>query len=181
MTEEADISDEALLVRIATGDEAAMRLIYERHHGSVVAFAKTRLNDQALVFDVAHEVMLDVWRKPQNYSGRSSFRTWLYILVRNKTIDAVRRSSRIEYGEEGMDLVDQAPLPDDVLQKAQDADRMRSCVDGLSAPHKSAIHLTFFEGLTIKEAAEVEGVPDGTIKTRIFHAKKLLAACLQGQ
>ncbi|MEM9837874.1 MAG: sigma-70 family RNA polymerase sigma factor [Pseudomonadota bacterium] len=178
MSDSGDLSDAELCSEVAAGDERAMRVLYERHHRSVEAFARNRLRDSALVADIVHDVMIDVWRKPEAFAGRSSFRTWLFTLTRNKVVDALRKTGRIDYGDEGMDLVDDRPLADDIVQAAQDRERMRACIEGLSGAHRSAIQLTFFEGLTVTEAAEVEDVPPGTIKTRIFHAKKLLAACL---
>lgn len=170
--------DEALLQDVAAGRQDAMRILYDRHYQALRAFTATRLQDQALVLDVVHDVMLDVWRRPEAFSGRSSFRTWLFTLARNKAIDQLRKTSRIEYGDDGPDLIDTGPLPEDVLQAAQDRERVRACIAGLSESQKGAIHLTFFEGFTVNEAAEIESVPPGTIKTRIFHAKKLIAACL---
>lgn len=173
-------SDQFLLDLIATGDERAMRQIYERHSSAVAAFAAARLRDRSKAADVLHDVMLSVWRRPEAFSGRSSFRTFLLTMARNKAIDIIRREARIDYGDDGDTLVDHEPTPESLVSAAEDRDRVRACVAALSASHQSAVHLTFFEGLTISEAADVENVPAGTIKTRIYHAKKKLAACLAG-
>ena len=181
MVERGD-SDAALLERVAASDESAMRAVYERYQGVVTTFAATRLGgDRARAADVLHEVMLHVWRQPDSFSGRSSFKTWLLTLARNKAIDRVRKDARMDYGDEGEDLVDDEPTPETALAQFQDAERVRSCVDCLASPQKAAIVLTFFQGLSVAEAAEIEDVPAGTIKTRIFHAKKKLLQCLSGK
>jgi len=173
-------TDLALLERVAAGDESAMRELYERYQGSVLAFATSRLRDPVQAGDVLHDVMLDVWRRPEAFTGRSAFRTWLLTLARNKSIDRMRRSSRLDYGDDGGELLDETPLPDAALEASQDKARVRACIDALPDAQRAAVRLTFFDGLTVREAAEVEDIPAGTIKTRIFHAKKALLACLGG-
>lgn len=172
-------SDDALLERIGASDQSAMRTLYERYQSQVTSFAAARLQgDRARAADVLHEVMLHVWRRPDSFGGRSSFKTWLLTLTRNKAIDRVRKDSRLEYGDEGEELIDGEPTPEVALATLQDERRVRTCVERLSSAHRSAIELTFFQGLSIADAADIEGVPAGTIKTRIFHAKKKLMACL---
>ena len=173
-----DIKDEDLLTRVATGDENAMRGLYERHQAAVFAFAMARLGDRMAAADVLHDVMLDVWRQADRFQGRSAVRTWMLTMTRNKAIDAIRKTGRTDYGDDGETLVDDEPTPEAAVAASQDQERVRTCVSALPDRQKTAVHLTFFEGLSYPEAAEVEEVPVGTIKTRIFHAKKALAACL---
>jgi RNA polymerase sigma-70 factor (ECF subfamily) len=71
-----------------------------------------------------------------------------------------------------------APDPEAVAAAASDAARVRGCIQGLSEAHRSAIHLAFYQELPYGDIAEIEGVPVGTIKTRILHAKRLLMHCL---
>jgi RNA polymerase sigma-70 factor (ECF subfamily) len=76
------------------------------------------------------------------------------------------------------DTADTAPDPEAVALAASDAERVRSCLSKLKPAHLTVIRLAFYEDMTYAEIAEVEGAPEGTIKTRIFHAKKLLMRCL---
>lgn len=155
-----------------------MRGLYERHQAAVFAFAMARLGDRMAAADVLHDVMLDVWRQAGRFEGRSAVRTWILTMTRNKSIDAIRKTARTDYGDDGDTLIDEEPTPEAAVAAAQDQERVRSCVSKLPDRQKTVVHLTFFEGLSYPEAAEVEDVPVGTIKTRIFHAKKALAACL---
>ena len=75
-------------------------------------------------------------------------------------------------------MPDETPSALAVIEATSDAARLRACLEKLTAAQKSVVRLTFFEDLTYPEAAEVEGVPVGTVKTRIHHAKKLLMHCL---
>lgn len=174
------MKDDELLARVAAGDEAAMRGLYERHQAAVFAFAMARLGDRMAAADVLHDVMLDVWRQADRFQGRSAVRTWMLTMTRNKSIDAMRKTARTDYGDDGDSLMDDEPTPEAAVAAAQDQEKVRSCVSKLPDRQKTVVHLTFFEGLSYPEAAKVEDVPVGTIKTRIFHAKKALAACLSG-
>lgn len=174
-----DETDPALLLRVAKGDEGAMRLFYERHHDGAHRFVRSRLNDDGEVAsDAVHEAMLEVWRRAASFDGRSNVRTWLFAIVRNKAIDRLRRERREVSAEPDGNVPDGSPDPETVTANAQDARRVRACMAALRPEHRTAIHLAFYEEMTHAEIAAVEGVPMGTIKSRVHHAKRLLAYCL---
>jgi len=76
------------------------------------------------------------------------------------------------------DIADDAPDPEALAVAAGEASRVRACLDGLSPAHKNVIRLAFYEDLNYDEISAIEDVAVGTIKTRIFHAKKLLMRSL---
>ncbi|MEM8850291.1 MAG: sigma-70 family RNA polymerase sigma factor [Pseudomonadota bacterium] len=176
--DEAD--DRSLLARVAQGDMSAMRLLYERHAEAAHRFVQTRLRDHFEVADVVHNTMLDVWRSAGRFQGQSSARSWILSIARNKAVDHIRKASRTDLSEPDDALPDDSPDAEAVIAAAQEADRVRACIAKLGEAMRTAIHLAFFEDLTYAEIAQVENVPEGTIKTRIFHAKKLLMRCLSG-
>ena len=170
--------DRALLKRIASGDKGAMKRLYERHHAGLVAFVESRLRDSMEAFDVVQDTFLEVWRSAGRHEGRSSVKTWIFSIARNKTIDRFRKAGREVPLEEDFDPPDIAPNAEAVIEAASDADQVRACIEKLSAAHGRAVKLAFYEDLGYAEIAELEQVPEGTIKTRIHHAKKLLMQCL---
>ena len=172
------MTDAELLRRVAAGDQAAMKALYERHSASVFHFVRGRLGDAFEAADVMHEVFLDVWRMADRWEGRSSVKTWIFGIARNKAVDRVRRAVRTEVREPDETVADDSPNPERLAEAASDAARLRACVEALADHQRTAIRLAFFEDLSYPEIAEVEGVPVGTIKTRIHHAKKLLMRCL---
>lgn len=172
------VDDAQLLAAIKLGDERAMRSLYERHSTAIRAFAASWLKDEAQAADVVHDVMLDVWRTPDNYNGKASVRTWMFAITRNKSIDRLRRAGKVDYGDDGLELIDDAATPEEAVHAAQDKERVQRCLAQLPERQRTAIHLAFFELLTYPEIAAIEGVPVGTIKTRVHHAKKALATCL---
>ncbi|NIZ07807.1 RNA polymerase sigma factor [Pseudooceanicola sp. HF7] len=171
-------SDMDLLARAARGDAEAMRGLYERHHDALFAFIRMRCDDPALAGDVVHDAMLDVWRTAGKFAGKSSVRTWIFTIARNKLVDRIRRSSQLSFTDEVPETVDDSPDATQVIAASQDAARLRACLDKLKKVQLAVIRLAFYDELPYEQIAEIESVPVGTVKTRIFHAKKALMHCL---
>lgn len=175
-----DIDDETLLVRVAEGDITAMGQLYRRHAQTVQRFIHTRIRDHSEVADVLHNTMLDAWRNADRFQGRSSVKSWMLAIARNKATDHIRKQGRVQLAEPDETAPDDSPPAEDVIAAAQNARKVRECVAKLGGHMRSAIHLAFFQELSYPEVAQIEGVPEGTIKTRIYHAKKLLMRCISG-
>lgn len=178
LAEDQDLDDQSLLSRTAAGDMDAMKVLYQRHAQAVQRFVQTRIRDHFEVSDIVHNTMLDVWRTAGRFEGRSNARSWILSIARNKMVDFIRKQSRTELAEPDQNAPDESPNAEAVITASQDAAHVRECVDKLPTQQRSAIHLAFFEEMTYGEIAEVNNVPEGTIKTRIYHAKKLLMRCL---
>ncbi|MEM1299515.1 MAG: sigma-70 family RNA polymerase sigma factor [Pseudomonadota bacterium] len=156
-----------------------MRELYLAHADAVRRFVRSRVRDDFEAADIVHDTMLAVWRNASGFQQRASVRTWILSIARNKTLDHIRKQSRVKLAEPDETIPDDDPSAETVIGAAQDAARVRACVDELSEAHRAAVHLAFFEDMTCAEIAEVEQVPAGTIKTRIYHAKKLIMRCLE--
>lgn len=170
--------DACLLMRAAQGETDAMRLIYERHHDALFAFLLSRGCDRETAKDVVHDAMLEVWRSAGRYRGSASVRTWIFTIARNKFVDRIRASARLSFVEDVPELPDESPNAEAVISATQDAARIRSCLGKLKDMQRTVIRLSFYEGLSYDEIAKIEDVPVGTIKSRVFHAKKSLMHCL---
>ncbi len=173
-----DKTDAGLMKRVTAGDKGAMQTVYLDHAADLTRFITARLGDPAEAADLVHETMMDVWRDAHRFEGRGSLRSWIFRIARNKTVDRVRKARRNVLTDEDPDVEDERPGPAALLAAAQNAERLATCIAHLSDRHKAVIHLAFFEDLTYEEIAEIEDCPVGTVKTRIFHAKKLLMYCL---
>ncbi|MEM1431227.1 MAG: RNA polymerase sigma factor [Pseudomonadota bacterium] len=173
-----DWDDKRLLSRIAAGDSPAMRVFYERHQSTLRGFLRTRGAAPDEAADVLHDAMLEVWRQAGRYRGASSVRTWLFTIARNKFVDRVRRGERLSFVEEVPETDEVEPSPEAILAAAQDAARVRACLGGLKAAQRLVVRLAFFDGLSYDEISELEQIPAGTVKSRIFHAKQALLRCL---
>lgn len=173
------MDDTDLLRRVGASDREALKALYERHSDALHRFLRYRLRDPFDAGDVVQDVFLEIWRTAARFEGRSSARTWIFGIARNKAVDRMRRRGReVTAPEPDTGIADDAPDPEAVAVAASDAVRLRGCIAGLSDIHRSAIHLAFYEELPYAEIAAIEGVPVGTVKSRIMHAKRLLLHCL---
>jgi RNA polymerase sigma-70 factor (ECF subfamily) len=172
-------SDEALIARIAAGDKLAMRALFARHHVRVYRFALRLVRDQGLAEDLISEVFLEVWRHAPKFQARSAVSTWLLAIARFKALSAMRKR-----GDERLDdetaatLADTADDPEAAIGKKQQGAILRNCLARLSPDHREIIDLVYYQGMTIGAVAEVVGIPENTVKTRTFHARKHLSVLL---
>ena len=170
-----------LIQRIAGGDKQALAALYRAFERPVYRFILSRLNDPHEAADILHDVFMDVWRVAASFEGRSQVRTWIFGIAYRKVIDVHRKRGRVS-------LTDEVPETDELQASAEadyaateEAAHLRYCMGRLSDEHRSAISLAFYEDMSCAQIAEVAGVPEGTVKSRLFHARKLLQHCLTGR
>jgi RNA polymerase sigma-70 factor, ECF subfamily len=174
--------DEALIERIAGGDRMAMQVLFARHHVRVYRFALRLVRNEATAEDLISEVFLDVWRQAGRFEGRSQVSTWLLAITRFKALSLLRRRP-----EEALDEATEAAIedpeddPDVALQKKDKAAVLRRCLQGLSAEHREIVDLVYYHEKSVQEVAQIVGIPEGTVKTRMFHARKKLAEMMKTQ
>ncbi|MBO6626337.1 MULTISPECIES: RNA polymerase sigma factor [Paracoccaceae] len=179
MTE--DQTQAALLTRMADGDRQALAALYRALEKPVFRFIRSRLNDPFEAGDILHDVFMEVWRSAGRFEGRSKVQTWIFGIAYRKVIDAHRKRGRTDLVGDVPDSADEGPDAETCLAAGQEAEHVRHCLGTLKDDHRAAISMAFYDDMTYGEIAEIAGVPEGTIKTRIFHAKKLLMRCLSGR
>jgi len=180
MTEPVEAQDDAeLLAGIAAGSQSALAGFYRRYQGRVYNFTLQRLGNPADAAEVLNEVMLEVWRNARSFAGRSRVSTWLLGIAHHKSIDLLRKRGRRQADPLDTDIRDERPDPGPAaVAGAQDAQRVRGCLERLPDGQRQVVYLTFYEGLSCAEIARTLEIPEGTVKTRMFHARKALAGCL---
>ena len=173
-------SDEQLLHAMAGEDMDALGEFYRRHESRVYRYLVTRLNDSATAADLLNDVMLDVWRGAARFAGRSKVTTWMLGIAHHKVLNHWRRQGSRVFTEVDETLEDESESAnlEKALSAVQDAERLRECLGKLSDAHREVIHLVFFEELDYAEIATVMGVPEGTVKSRVHHAKNRLQQLL---
>lgn len=175
----SEVSDEVLLGRIATGDKAAMRVLYGRHSTRALRFLIRLVRDESKAEDLMSDVFFDVWRQASRFEGRSSVSTWILSIARFKALSSLRRTTEKPLEPETAEMVeDEADTPEIVAQKASKAVAMRRCLDKLTLDHREVIDLVYYHERSVEEASEILGVPAATVKTRMFYARKKLAELL---
>jgi RNA polymerase sigma-70 factor (ECF subfamily) len=168
-----------LLEQIAAANESAMEEFYRLFETNVYAFALRRLSEPADAADVLNETMLEVWRHAGRFEGRARVKTWLLGIANHKVMDKLRQRGRQPESSEAMDIVDdESEAPDISLAGSEYADFVRRCLDRLQEHQRQVVHLAFYQELSYPEIADILACPEGTIKTRMFHARKLLKRCI---
>lgn len=178
-------STETLLARIGRADQAAMDLLYRREQRSVYAFALQFVSNPSDAEDVVVETFLEVWRHAARFAGNSKATTWILGIARHKALDKVRARSHVLLPAEEWDVIaETVPSNDesapDRLVRGQDAARVRECLERLPAEQRECMQLVFFHDMGLAEVAALQGVPENTVKTRLFHARRKLRAWLEG-
>jgi RNA polymerase sigma-70 factor (ECF subfamily) len=175
-------SDEVLIGRIANGDRLAMQVLFARHHVRVFRFVVRLVRNESTAEDLISEVFLDVWRQAGRFEGRSAVSTWLLAIARFKALSAMRRRPDEELDDEMAEAIeDQSDDPEVVLEKKDKSASIRKCLAGLSADHREIIDLVYYHEKSVEEVAEIVGIPENTVKTRMFYARKKLAELLKAE
>jgi RNA polymerase sigma-70 factor (ECF subfamily) len=164
-----DDSDEALMARVARGDERAFQLLSRRHLPAMLGLARRVLGNAAEAEDVAQEAFMRVWTHAPRWQPLAQFRTWLTRIVINLCLDRKRRVAWVELERAG-EIVDQSP---GVGDKAEDAERERmlaAAIEKLPARQRSAIALT--------QVAEILDTSVSAVETLLVRAKQNLRRAL---
>jgi RNA polymerase sigma-70 factor (ECF subfamily) len=175
-------SDEVLIVRIAGGDRLAMQVLFARHHVRVYRFVLRLVRNEATAEDLISDVFLDVWRQAGKFEGRSAVSTWMLSIARFKALSALRRKPEQELDEETAEQIeDRADNPEVALAKKDKAAVLRRALSKLSAEHREIVDLVYYHEKSVEEVAGIVGIPEATVKTRMFYARKKLSEILKEQ
>ena len=177
MTHRAD-QDAALVERYLAGDAAAFDELMRAHEERVFGICLRMLRDREAALDATQETFITVFRKADRFAGRSAFSTWLYRVAVNTCYDATRKAkrSRAEPLPETNDPVD--PGAGDELASVELRPDLEAALTSLPDEFRSAVVLSDLEGLALQTVADILEVPVGTIKSRVFRGRKLLAEIL---
>jgi RNA polymerase sigma-70 factor (ECF subfamily) len=175
-------SDEVLIARIAGGDRLAMQVLFARHHVRVYRFVLRLVRNEATAEDLISDVFLDVWRQAGKFEGRSAVSTWMLSIARFKALSALRRRPEEELDDEtASSIEDHSDDPEVALAKKDKGAALRECLSALSPEHREIIDLVYYHEKSVEEAAAIVGIPEATVKTRMFYARKKLSELLKEQ
>jgi RNA polymerase sigma-70 factor, ECF subfamily len=175
-------SDEVLIARIAGGDRLAMQVLFARHHVRVYRFVLRLVRNEATAEDLISDVFLDIWRQAGKFEGRSQVSTWMLSIARFKALSVLRKRPEEELDEEKAERIeDQSDDPETTLAKKDKGALLRQCLTALSAEHREIIDLVYYHEKSVEEVAGIVGIPEATVKTRMFYARKKLSELLKEQ
>jgi len=168
-------ADELLIGRIARGDRLAMQVLFARHHVRIYRFVLRLLRDEMAAEDVIGEVFLDVWRQASRFEGRSAVSTWLIAIARFKALSQLRKRRDEALDEQTAEAIEEpSDDPERAVAKQDKGEKLRQCLAALSREHREIIDLVYYHEKSVEEVAEIVGIPQNTVKTRMFYARKKL-------
>jgi RNA polymerase sigma-70 factor, ECF subfamily len=172
--------EEQLVARLRTGELAALGEAYDAHHAQVRAFARRLVGDDAAAEDLLQETFLTLPRVVTRFRGESSLRSFLLGIAVRHANHYVRAASRRRAATDQAAREPRASCstPDDDAQRAQLAQVLLRALDTLPVDQRVAVVLCEVEGFTSAEAGAIVGAPEGTVRTRLMHAKHKLRAVL---
>ncbi|MGA7805356.1 sigma-70 family RNA polymerase sigma factor [Bradyrhizobium sp.] len=173
-------SDDMLLESIASGNRTAMHILYSRHNVRVYRFILRIVRDTTMAEDLVSQVFLDVWRTASQFEGRSQVSTWLLSIGRFKALTSLRQRRFEDIDQEDvLEIADEADTPERSLERATTSQILRACVAKLSPAHREIINLVYYHEKSVEEVGQIIGIPQSTVKTRMFYARKQLAELLR--
>jgi RNA polymerase sigma-70 factor, ECF subfamily len=173
---------EAGLSAIARGDRGAFTQVYRFLHPVMTRYAIGLLaGDRAIAEDVVNEAFVAIWQQASHYAGLGSATGWVRRIVRNKAIDYVRKQRDVSISSEAQEALfsqvpDQGASPEAAVEAVFEANHLRKALVHLSFEQREAIWLCYFEDKSIAQIAQIADCPENTVKTRLFHARKILRA-----
>jgi RNA polymerase sigma-70 factor (ECF subfamily) len=168
-------ADETLIGQIARGDRLAMQVLFARHHVRIYRFVLRVVRDEMAAEDVIGDVFLDVWRQASRFEGRSAVSTWLMAIARFKALSLLRKRRDDALDEETAESIEEtSDDPELAVAKQDKGQKLRACLAGLSQQHREIIDLVYYHEKSVEEVALIVGIPENTVKTRMFYARKKL-------
>ncbi len=157
-----------------------MQALFARHQLRVYRFVLRLVGNPTAAEDLISEVFLDVWRQADRFEGRSTVSTWLLAIARFKALSSMRRRPHEELDDEKAGAIeDSADNPELSVQKKDKGAALRKCLQALSPEHREVIDLVYYHEKSVEEVAAIVGIPEATVKTRMFYARKKLSELLK--
>jgi RNA polymerase sigma-70 factor (ECF subfamily) len=176
-----DSSDAQLIVQIGRYEQAALAEAYRRHGGSVAALAQRLIRRPDMAEEVVQEIFVRLWNNPERFDpDRGSLRAFLLSQTHGRSIDLIR-SEEARKRREDRDHQRTVDAGYDLEHEVMDlavATRVKDALKDLPEGERSAIVMAYFGGYTYREAAEILGEPEGTVKSRIRSGLKKLRGSL---
>jgi RNA polymerase sigma factor (sigma-70 family) len=170
----------ALLDRVRRGDRGAFEAIYHRFHRPLAAYLLRLTGHPEAVDEMVDDTLLVVWNGAARFDGRSRLSTWIFGIAYRKALkhfERQRREAR-RRGEAEGEPIDPDDAPDRRHARRELSRQVVAALDRLPADQRGVVMLTYYQGLSYPEIAEVMDCPLGTVKTRMFHARRKLARLL---
>ena len=166
-------TDEEVLAAIAAGDQAALRLLYQRHAPWLSVRLRRRCADPEAVADALQDTFVAAWRSAGQWRGDGEVGAWLWGIAARRLVSIVRRRRvALHLTEEDLAAaLGSVPSVEDQLLVSGEFGALACALDRLSPQMRAVVQATIVDGLTTREAAGLLGIPENTVKTRLHRAR----------
>jgi RNA polymerase sigma-70 factor (ECF subfamily) len=173
--------DRALIKQIAGGDAKALERLFTRNQTRVFRYLVRIVRNEAIAEELLNEVFFGAWNSAARYEGRSEPSTWLLSIAHNKAVSALRKKREVSgYDEETAGQIeDDDDTPEVTAQKNDKGAQIKKAMQALSAEHREILDLVYYQEQSVSEVAEILAIPEPTVKTRMFYARKKLGEILK--
>jgi RNA polymerase sigma-70 factor (ECF subfamily) len=164
--------------RDGRSDDALIRAVYQEHGQAVLAYATKLTGDRAAAEDVLQETLVRAWRHSEVLvNGQGSVRAWLLTVAGRIVVDRAR--ARAARPREVTESPAESPTERDHADQVIDSMEVFEALQKLSEEHREVIVQIYFRGASLREASTALGVPEGTVKSRSYHALRALHKSLR--
>ena len=180
--------DVQLIIAYQKGDVRALDELIYKYTGSVYGFVRKLIRVSTEAEDITQETFIKMWKKLAQYDARYNFKTWLFTIARNSTIDYLRKQKSVVFSDlsdgESLNfedtLFDTSPLPDDLFDDKRQREKLSIAIDKLSIQHKTVVLLKHEQDFTFEEIAKILHIPMNTAKGQYYRAIQALKKDIDG-
>ena len=167
-------TDAELVAAVADGDRGALRELHDRHAPWVQSRLRRRCADADVVAEAVQDTFVAVWKKPKGYRGTGEVSAWLWGIAVRRLISRIRRKAAPApvAAETIASVAPAVGSAEDQLLLAVESGSVGNALRTLSPEMRQALQVTVIDGLTTREAAQLLGIPEGTVKSRVRLAKQ---------
>jgi RNA polymerase sigma-70 factor (ECF subfamily) len=169
-----------LLEKIGRGDRTAFEALYRIYHPRLTRFLMRLVRRPQLVEEALNDTLMVVWQRPDSFHGGSKLSTWIFAIAYRKAMKALGRFDDPREDPEGPDRASQDQGPEEDTAVFRRRDLLARAMDELSPAHRAVVDLTYYHELDYNEIARILACPVGTVKTRMFHARRQLRRMIGG-
>ncbi|KAA8886358.1 RNA polymerase sigma factor [Nocardia colli] len=174
-------TDEALLAAVARGDQACLRALYDRHAPAMLRVVRRMTAQSGVAEEILQETWLAVWRSADSFRGESSARGWLFGVAKRQAHNYLRKSVLVTVDiDETAEMSDQAGTVEDIVLANAARTELAVGIRDLPEHLREVLLLVLVDDMSYPDVAAILGIPVGTVKSRMSHARKRLALALAG-
>ncbi len=171
------IADNAIMLKVKSGDLDKMGLLFERYHKPLFGFIYRMTGQKEASEDMVQSVFYRMIHYRTSFTGDGEFRTWMYHLARNVIKDHVKKNRNFREGEDlngAASKIGGGSMPDEVLQKKQELALLQQALAGLNEESREVLVLSRYQELRYEEIARILNISESNVKVRVFRALQQL-------